>query len=95
MSGSKIKTSLNNKVTRAFDTSSDQRRRQAASLEQLARETITQTYLEEDPSVAEWFRDLVPSSDGVAEYVRDLFPSAQWVRRYNLHWLAGDVIAGK
>ena len=94
MSGSKLKTFLSNKVTRVFDASSDQRHQQTASLEQIARETISQTFLEEDPSVADWFRDLVPSSTGVANYARDIFPSAQWVRRYNLHWLMGDVVAG-
>lgn len=64
-------------------------------MEQIARETIGTIYLEEDPSVAEWFRGLVPSSHGVAEYVADVFPSAQWMRRYNLEWLTGDTIAGK
>lgn len=95
MSGSKLKTYLSKKATTAFNISSEESRRKTASLEQIARETINQTYHEEDPSVAEWFQGLVPSSEGVAEYVRDLFPSAQWVRRYNVHWLMGDVIAGK
>ncbi|KAH7088757.1 sulfate permease-like protein [Paraphoma chrysanthemicola] len=94
MSGSKIKTYLSKKATTAFGISSQERSRKTASLEQIARETINQTYHEDDPSVAEWFRGLVPSSAGVAEYVTELFPSAQWVRRYNVHWLVGDVIAG-
>jgi sodium-independent sulfate anion transporter 11 len=66
-----------------------------ASLKQTSGETIGETYLEEDPSVAEWFRGLVPTKHGAAEYVRELFPSARWMRRYNLQWLAGDAIAGK
>ncbi|KAF2829026.1 sulfate permease-like protein [Ophiobolus disseminans] len=94
MSGSKLKSYLNKKATTVFGASSDQRRKQTASLEKIARETINQTYCEDDPSVAEWFQGLVPSSAGVAEYVHDLFPAAQWLRRYNLHWLAGDVVAG-
>lgn len=96
MSGNKLKIYLSEKATNAFSTSSYTKRRQrkTASLEQIARETINQTYCEEDPSVTEWFQGLVPSSSGVAEYVSELFPSAQWVRRYNLHWLAGDLIAG-
>lgn len=94
MSGSKIKTYLGRKATTVFGASSEERCRKTASLEQIARETINQTYHEEDASVAEWFRGLVPSSAGVAEYVSELFPSAQWVRRYNVHWLLGDVIAG-
>jgi len=94
MSGSKLKTYLSRKATAAFNVSSEQRRKTTASLEQIARETINQTYCEDDPSVAEWFRGLVPSSAGVAEYVSELFPSARWVRRYNVPWLIGDVIAG-
>lgn len=63
-------------------------------LVKIARDTLGETYVEEDPTVAEWFRSLVPTLAGTAEYVRDLFPSASWGRRYNLHWLLGDAIAG-
>ncbi|KAF1839318.1 sulfate permease [Decorospora gaudefroyi] len=63
-------------------------------LKQAASDTSCDVYVEDDPSVSEWFRELVPTSQGIAEYVRDLFPSAQWVPRYNLHWLLGDAIAG-
>ncbi|KAH8724846.1 sulfate permease-like protein, partial [Phaeosphaeriaceae sp. PMI808] len=94
MDGGKMKTYLAKKARSVFAVSSEEHRRHRVSLEQIARETINQTYQEDDPSVSEWFRDLVPSSAGVAEYVTELFPSAQWVRRYNVHWLMGDVIAG-
>jgi sodium-independent sulfate anion transporter 11 len=60
-----------------------------------ARDTIGETYVEDDPSVAEWFAGLVPTRSDVAQYVHNLFPSASWIRRYNLHWLLGDAIAGK
>ncbi|KAH7356096.1 sulfate transporter family-domain-containing protein [Pyrenochaeta sp. MPI-SDFR-AT-0127] len=93
-SGSRLKTFLNNATTKVLSASLTNRSKQTASLEQIARETIGATFLEEDPSVAEWFRELVPSSHGVTEYVRELFPSARWVRRYNVHWLVGDAIAG-
>lgn len=95
MSVSKSTAYLNRKAKSFFDTTTEERRKQTASLEQIARETINQTYHEDDPSVAEWFRDLIPSSAGVAEYVSELFPSAHWVRRYNVQWLIGDLIAGK
>jgi len=94
MIGNRIKTYLSEKATTAFGMYSKSQRTTAKSLEQIARETINATYCEEDPSVAEWFKDLVPSSAGVAEYVSELFPSARWVRRYNVHWLVGDLIAG-
>ena len=66
-----------------------------ATLKQLSDETIGDAYFEEDPSVADWFRGLIPTKHGVAGYIRELFPSARWMRRYNLHWLAGDAIAGE
>jgi len=73
---------------------SEARSNREVTLEATARETMGQTYIEEDPSVAEWFGGLVPSSQGVAEYVRELFPCVQWVTRYNVSWLVGDIIAG-
>jgi sodium-independent sulfate anion transporter 11 len=94
MLGNTIKTYVSEKLRKTFDASSEKRSNRTTSLEQIARETINQTYLEDDPSVAEWARGLVPSSAGVVEYVSELFPSARWMRRYNLHWLAGDMVAG-
>jgi hypothetical protein len=94
MRGSKLGVYVKNKTTAFFDSSSEESRKRTASLEQIARETINSTYHEDDPSVAEWFQGLVPSSADVAEYLSELFPSAQWIRRYNLHWLGGDIIAG-
>ncbi|KAF5845091.1 hypothetical protein GGP41_001240 [Bipolaris sorokiniana] len=75
-------------------TFSEDRSAQTETFKNIASETIGETYIEEDPSVAEWFREFVPTSHGVAEYFRQVFPSARWIRRYNLHWLAGDAIAG-
>ncbi|KAF2844785.1 sulfate permease-like protein [Plenodomus tracheiphilus IPT5] len=94
MSGKQLKTFLSKSTTKVWPTFSEDHSQQQAALEKIARETIGQTYIEEDPSVTDWFRDLVPSSEGVAEYIRELFPCAQWVRRYNVPWLVGDVIAG-
>lgn len=67
-----------------------------ADLAQKARDTIdpVDIYLEEEPTVAEWLRELVPTRAGALHYVTSLFPSASWVRRYNARWLLGDVVAG-
>ncbi|KAJ8118884.1 hypothetical protein OPT61_g209 [Boeremia exigua] len=94
MNRSKMKTYISNKARTALGVRSRDPSTTKTSLEQIARETMNQTYYEDDPSVTDWVRGLVPSSAGVAEYVTELFPSAQWVRRYNLHWLLGDAIAG-
>ncbi|XP_044724178.1 sulfate permease family domain-containing protein [Hirsutella rhossiliensis] len=66
------------------------------NLESRARDVLgsAHAYLEEEPSVAEFFDDLAPDWAGVVEYVQDLFPSASWIRRYNMRWLAGDMISG-
>jgi hypothetical protein len=71
------------------------REQESRVLQDIARDTIGSTFFEEDPSVTEWFRDLAPTASGVADYFHNLFPSASWIRRYNLHWLLGDAIAGK
>ncbi|KAJ5065591.1 sulfate transporter family-domain-containing protein [Bipolaris maydis] len=75
-------------------TFSEDRSAQTETFKSIALETIGETYIEEDPSVAEWFREFVPTRRGVVEYFLQVFPSARWIRRYNLHWLAGDAIAG-
>ena len=69
--------------------------RQPKDLEQRAKDAVANTYIEEEPSIREWGRQLIPTRDGFANYIRGLFPSATWIGRYNLHWLAGDAIAGK
>lgn len=63
-------------------------------LRNIAQETIGSAYLEKDPGVLEWIRELAPTATGTLEYFQDLFPSASWLRRYNSHWLLGDAIAG-
>ncbi|KAJ4350761.1 hypothetical protein N0V95_004438 [Ascochyta clinopodiicola] len=52
------------------------------------------TYVEEEPTAAEWFREVLPSGAELGEYVYSLFPFVHWIGRYNLQWLIGDLIAG-
>lgn len=65
-------------------------------LDQRAKETISpaDVYLEQEPTVAEWFKELAPSRAGAVDYARGLFPSAAWIPRYAVNWLVGDFIAG-
>jgi sodium-independent sulfate anion transporter 11 len=53
------------------------------------------TYVEEEPTVADWLREVVPTGAGVLQYFRNLFPFTRWITRYNLQWLYGDLVAGK
>ena len=52
------------------------------------------TFVEAEPTVWEWFRDITPTKSGMANYGRDLFPFTRWIGRYNLQWLYGDLVAG-
>ena len=53
------------------------------------------TYVEEEPTVAEWIRGGVPTTHDILGYVHSLFPFTHWITRYNAQWLIGDLIAGK
>ena len=57
--------------------------------------TTADTYVEEEPTSAEWIHDTLPSGRDLVAYTRSLFPFLAWVTRYNLQWLAGDLVAGK
>lgn len=70
---------------------------QPDNLDSRAREILdpADIYLEDEPTVADFFRDLQPSRAGAVHYVQSLFPAAAWIGRYNVRWLMGDVIAGR
>jgi sodium-independent sulfate anion transporter 11 len=52
-------------------------------------------FVEDEPTVLEWFRSVTPSRRQVLAYPRQLFPFTEWIGRYNLQWLYGDLVAGK
>lgn len=52
------------------------------------------TYIEEEPTSAEWLLELCPSGRQVANYFWNLFPFLNWIMSYNLQWLSGDLVAG-
>jgi sodium-independent sulfate anion transporter 11 len=52
-------------------------------------------YVEDEPTVAEWFREVTPNGRDVFHYFKSLFPFLSWITRYNLQWLYGDLVAGK
>jgi sodium-independent sulfate anion transporter 11 len=56
--------------------------------------TTTDTYVEEEPRSADWVREVIPNGHDLAVYGRSLFPFTHWIGRYNLQWLAGDLVAG-
>lgn len=73
---------------------SQQQHQRLKEFEEPLTKVVPHAYREQEPTVAEWFRSLVPSRNGATDYFHDLFPSAQWITRYNLRWLLGDSIAG-
>ena len=52
------------------------------------------TYVEVQPTVAEWVRERTPSRHQIVEYFLSLFPFLRWIHRYNFQWLVGDLVAG-
>uniref|UniRef100_A0A1D1Y0I0 Putative sulfate permease C3H7.02 n=1 Tax=Anthurium amnicola TaxID=1678845 RepID=A0A1D1Y0I0_9ARAE len=58
-------------------------------------DTLPNIYHKKRPDVKETTKETLqhfPSH--AAEYVKSLFPIAGWIGRYNMIWLAGDLIAG-
>lgn len=53
------------------------------------------TYVEEEPTAAEWIRHVTPTGPGLGRWAYSLFPFVHWITRYNLQWLYGDLVAGK
>jgi hypothetical protein len=52
------------------------------------------SYVEEEPRSEEFVREIIPSGQEMVQYARSLFPFLHWIGRYNLQWLAGDLVAG-
>jgi solute carrier family 26 (sodium-independent sulfate anion transporter), member 11 len=53
------------------------------------------TFVEEQPSTADFFREITPSRHDIARYFWSLFPFLSWIGHYNSLWLVGDLVAGK
>ena len=54
----------------------------------------TDNYLEKEPTVGDYFREIAPTGQTVKHYFTELFPFLKWITRYNATWAAGDLIAG-
>ena len=52
------------------------------------------TYVEGEPTTAEWLREITPSGREMLLYLYHLFPFVHWIGRYNVQWLFGDLVAG-
>src|SRR5689334_9986861 len=52
-------------------------------------------YIEDEPTVKEYFQEIIPSLKDVRDYIARLFPFRSWIGKYNLTWALGDLIAGK
>ncbi|KAG9244580.1 putative sulfate permease 2 [Calycina marina] len=53
-----------------------------------------EAYVEEEPRNVEWFEEITPNGRDLLQYLYSLFPFTHWITRYNLQWLAGDLVAG-
>ncbi|KAK1989535.1 sulfate permease [Colletotrichum cereale] len=52
------------------------------------------TFVEEEPTTAEWFLELLPDGQQALDYMRSLFPFLNWIGHYNMQWFLGDLVAG-
>ena len=52
------------------------------------------SYVEHEPTIFDWFREVTPTRAGVRQYFTDLLPFIQWMPFYNWTWATGDLIAG-
>lgn len=59
------------------------------------RQYASDSYIETEPTTAEYFREFTPTVDGIRHYVHSLFPFLGWIAHYNLTWLFGDLVAGE
>jgi hypothetical protein len=57
--------------------------------------TSADTYVEEEPTIGDWFAEYTPGPRDLGRYVYNLFPFIHWLGRYNLQWLYGDLVAGR
>lgn len=53
------------------------------------------TYVEPEPTSAEWIYEHTPTWHDILNYFISLFPFLTWIGRYNLQWFLGDLVAGK
>jgi hypothetical protein len=51
-------------------------------------------FMEQEPTVLEYIKSIIPKKHGILQYVEDTFPCSKWLFNYNLQWFLGDVIAG-
>ena len=56
--------------------------------------SLSETYIEEEPTVSEWLQKYEPTTPRAVEYLLSLIPFISWIGRYNFTWLYGDLIAG-
>ncbi|GAT27372.1 sulfate transporter [Aspergillus luchuensis] len=54
----------------------------------------TYSYLEPEPTTAEWLKEICPTWHDVLMYFYNLFPFLSWITKYNLQWFFGDLVAG-
>lgn len=53
------------------------------------------TFVEQEPSSAEWLRQIFPNFQQLGLWAYHLFPFVHWIDRYNVQWLYGDLVAGE
>lgn len=75
----------------AHDANRDEKVTRGESVFSLA---SADSFVEDEPSAWEWISSVTPSRRTAVHWLWQLFPFVHWISRYNLQWLAGDLVAG-
>ena len=98
MASPSTSTKIGHGVARILQLNLDERQQQREAAltrgESAYSSDTADTYVEEEPRSIDWIRELFPTKKDAATYGRNLFPFTKWILRYNLQWLAGDLVAG-
>lgn len=62
--------------------------------ESIATANDADAYIDREPSVRDFIKEITPTRHDVATYLKSLFPFVEWLPRYNGTWLLGDAVAG-
>ncbi len=55
---------------------------------------FNEIFYEEQPTTAEWIREMAPSGPDVFDSMKSLLPFLSWLGHYNVQWALGDLVAG-
>lgn len=87
-------TKIGNGLARVLGIKLDSSKEHVTRGESVLSLQTVDTYVEQDPSPADYLREITPDGKDVGRYFYNMFPFFQWLPRYNMQWFTGDLVAG-